>query len=382
MNDKLYSEYAVIIGTYVNACSIIDGLKKIGYRGGIVAIDPLVDRAACLTEVLFPDVKTVKRKIGNLDEIVSVINTQIHETIRKVVFMTSEEFIEPVRKAVAGGKLRNTTAHTGSGVDNDLIFDRFRFYRFVESLDIRNTPRTISSLEDPFSVFGSDFIIRVNKSWDGNRKLPRLRIVHSREEKEQAEKDFAADGLTPDMWSYQELLSTVDTNNVSVCGWYDDQFRQYALTRKIIQHPPKVGNGDVVEIFHEAPGQLVEQTEQILRALDYRGAFEMEYVLDEKSGEYKLIELNPRFWMQHGLIEKATDYALIRRAIGQENLTAVPDSELEHLYWINGSQALFRLAKGQVSLMKYFRKGVCVPSLLQSFRWGFRYRNYVRECNR
>ena len=375
-------EYVVIIGTYVNACSITEGLKKIGYPHGIIMIDPMVDRAKCMAEVLYPSIPVIKKKVKAPDGIVSLINNQIPDQTRKIILMTSEEFIEPVRKAIQSGELKNTTAHTGSGIDNELIFDRFQFYQFIEKLGIHNIPKTVSSDEDPVSIFGNDYIIRVNKSWDGNKKLPRLRIVHSPEERQATEQAFLNDGLTPDMWSYQELLSTVDMHNISVCGWYDDEFQQYAVTRKIIQHPPKVGNGDVIEIYHEAPEMLIKQTETILRALQYCGAFEMEYVLDENSNEYKLIELNPRFWMQHGLIENVTDYALIRRAIGQRHMAEIPADRLPYKYWLNGSQTVFRLAKGQFELIRYLLNGICVPSIWRAVKWGLYYNKYTEECNK
>lgn len=379
--SQISRECAFIIGSYTNACSIISGLKQIKYPGKIIVIDPSVDKAKCFAEVVFPGLKVIKRKVTDLDDIIEMINREVDSRIPKTIFMTSEEFIEPVRKAIEDERLQNTVAHTGSGIDNDLIFDRFKFYRFVESLGIKNVPRTIASTENPFKEFGTDFIVRVNKSWEGNKKLPRLKIVHSKEEKESVEKQFMEDDLTSDMWCYQELLSTVDTHNVSVCGWYDREFHQYAITRKILQHPPKIGNGDVVEIYHDAPESLVKQTEVILKALEYTGAFEMEFVLDSNSGEYKLIELNPRFWMQHGLVEKVTDCSLIRRAVGENDLSEIEPMKLGHLYWVNGTQAIYRLLKGQVSILKYLKHGVCMPSIPQAIKWGFYYRKYVNECD-
>lgn len=373
-------EYAIIIGSYTNACSIIHGLKKIKYPGSIIAIDPRVDKAKCMAEVLFPDIKVLKRKVTELDEIVEMINEQVDKKAPKTIFMTTEEFIEPIRKAMLNRKLINTSAYTGSAIDNDYIFDRLKFYRFVEGLGITNIPRTISSDNDPYVAFGNSFIIRVNKSWDGNRKLPPLKIVHSKEEKECEERHLIEAGLTRDMWSYQELLSTADNHNVSVCGWYDEYYHQFAVTRKILQHPPKIGNGDVIEIYHDAPKSLVKQTESILKALKYTGAFEMEFVLDTDSNEYKLIELNPRFWMQHGLIEKLTDNSLIRRALGQENIKEIEVSEIKHMYWVNGMQALYRLAKGQIRVLGYLKDGVCAPPIGKAIRWTAFYRKYVREC--
>ena len=378
---KKSRECAVVIGSYTNACSIIHGLIDIKYQHEIIVIDPVVNYAKCLTEIVFPHVLTLKKAIRNPDGIVDFINDAVGVQRKKNVFMTSEEFIEPIRLAIKDGRLKNTIAYTGSDIDNELIFDRLKFYQFIQKLGITNVPYTVSSEHDPYKIFGDEFIIRVNKSWDGNRKLPRLKIVHSKEEKEEAEKEFIGLGLTREMWSYQELLSTVDTHNVSVCGWHDREYHQYVVTRKILQHPPKIGNGDVVEVFRKAPKSLVKQTEKILNALRYTGPFEMEFVLDAKNHEYKLIELNPRFWMQHGLIEHITDNALIRRAVGQKKLYEIPVNDIEHAYWVNGTQAIYRLLKGQVEIIRYLKKCICVPSIFQAIRWGLYYRSYMKECN-
>lgn len=380
MNQR-NNEYVVIIGSYTNACSIITGLKEIAYPHEILSIDPTVNKARCLVEIVHPDIPIIKRKVTELDEIVDIINEHIEFGIKKIILMTSEEFINPVQNAILNGRLNNTIAYTGSKMDNELIFDRFRFYRLIEQLGFTNVPKTISSDKNPFATFGNEFIVRVNKSWEGNCKLPRLQIVHSRKEKEEVENKYIKMGLTPNMWSYQEVLSTEDTHNVSVCGWYDEEFHQFVVTRKIMQHPPKTGNGDVVEIYHDAPKSLITQTETILNALQYTGAFEMEYVLDTRNDEYKIIELNPRFWMQHGLIEKVTNNILIKRAIGQSELEDQPMDQIDHYYWVNGTRAVYSLVKCNFVILKYIKKGICVPSINQAIRWGVFYKNYVDESN-
>lgn len=379
--EQKKTEYAVIIGSYSNACSIIHGLKEIGFTGEIIDIDPNVEKAKCLAEVMFPEIKEIKKKVDDLEDIIEIINRNTGKTSKKTIFMTSEECIEPIRKAIEDGRLQNTIAHTGSGVDNELIFDRFKFYQFVESLGYGNIPKTISSDNDPFEVFGEEFLIRVNKSWDGGKELPRPKVVRTKQEKEKIERGFNEAGISQNMWSYQELLSTVVMHNVSVCGWYDEAYHQFAVTRKLLEHPPNTGIGDVIEIYYDAPDSLVKETETILKALKYTGAFEMEFVLDAKSNEYKLIELNPRFWMQHGLLEKLTDYSLIRRALGETELKEIPVDEIEHMYWVSGTRALYRLAKGQLRILKYLMNGICIPSLCQAVKWALYYNKYLKEYN-
>ena len=371
-------ETIIIIGTYTNACSIVWGLREIGFSGKIVMIDPNVEDAKNMAEVIITGVVCIKKRIEELNSIVDLVNSIETDDGKRLILMTAEEFIEPIRIAIESGKLKNTISYTGSGVDNDIIFDRLKFYRFVEGLHCVDTPKTIDSDSSPEQTFGTEYVIRVKKSWEGNRKLPRLEIVHSTKEAEDVEKRFIKQGLTRDMWCYQELLSTRDTHNISVCGWYDSRYHQFVVTRKVLQHPPKTGNGDVVETFSEAPEQLVRATEMILKELQYNGAFEMEFVFDENTNKYKIIELNPRFWMQHGLVEEVTDYSLLRRAIGLEDIRQIPISQIEHRYWINGLQALYRIAKGQFFIWRYIRQGTCYPSLFLSAIWAMHYRKYKK----
>lgn len=374
VHDK---ECVIIIGTYINACSIFQCLKKIDYQFPIVLIDPSIDgNTKCLADIWLKQ-SVIKKKIQNVEEITAVINDSVDLGTKKIILMTAEEFIDPIKHGIADGRLSNTISYTGSELGNEQIFNRFEFYRFIEDIEGVSVPKTIDYSENPNRVFGNDYIIRVKKSWEQDKKLPRLQIVHSIEEKKKVETEFIREGLKPQMWCYQELLSTLDTNNVSVCGWYDAAFKQYAVTRKLVQHPPKTGNGDVVEIFEEAPDSIVQATDAILEKLKYSGPFEMEFVFDVNSSEYKVIELNPRFWMQHGLVEQVTDQALVRRAVGAP-VESKDYKSLKHRYWINGNQMLYRLAKGQVRMLKYMKNGTCYPPLRIAAKWFAFYHAYKR----
>ena len=375
VHDK---ECVIIIGTYINACSIFQCLEKMGYKHPIIFIDPSIEgKTKCLAEIYLKQ-PVIKKRIRNVEDITDVINDSADLETRKIILMTAEEFIDPIKCDIANGRLCNTISYTGSDLGNSLIFDRYKFYRFIEDIEGVFVPKTIDYSEDPNRIFGNDYIIRVKKSWEQNKKLPRLQIVHSIEEKEKVESEFIQEGLEPQMWCYQELLSTLDTNNVSVCGWYDASFKQYAVTRKLVQHPPKTGNGDVVEIFKDAPESIVLATDAILEKLKYSGPFEMEFVYDVKSSEYKVIELNPRFWMQHGLVEEVTEQALVRRAVGT-SVKSIDYKNLEHRYWINGNQMLYRLAKGQMRMLKYIKNGTCYPPLRIAAKWFAYYYAYKRN---
>ncbi len=376
MNSNQIKECAIIIGTYINAYSIYRSLKAIKYKYPIIAIETQTEKAKCLSEILTGDVKIIKKVITNPMEIIPVINEILDKNTTKYIFFTSEEYIDTIKQGTKTKELENVVAYTGARNDNGIIFDRYRFYQFIEERDLAYVPRTINGTENPIEEFGNTFIIRPKRSWEENIRTPRLSIVHGLVEKEKTEGDFRSLGMMEDMWCYQELLSTDDRHNVSVCGWYDNDFEQFAVTRKLVQHPPKTGNGDVVEIFDSFPLGLVKSTRAILQAVEYAGPFEMEYVYDLNSRQYKVIELNPRYWMQHELVGCLTDHSLIRRNLGQILVNSKAPEFLPHRYWVNTNQMLYRLLKGQWEMFHYLSNSIKAPGFLNTIRWLPYYREY------
>jgi D-aspartate ligase len=73
----------------------------------------------------------------------------------------------------------------------------------------------------------------------------------------------------------------------------------YFTARKLVQSPEDFGTGCIVEIA-ELP-ELLEPTMRLCQALGYRGMAEVEYKKDDRTGEYKLIEINTRHWDWHRL---------------------------------------------------------------------------------
>jgi predicted ATP-grasp superfamily ATP-dependent carboligase len=70
-------------------------------------------------------------------------------------------------------------------------------------------------------------------------------------------------------------------------------------TQKILQIPEGFGTGCIVQSV--ARPEIFAPTARLLEAMGYSGVAEVEYKLDAATGEYKLIEINPRPWDQHRL---------------------------------------------------------------------------------
>lgn len=99
----------------------------------------------------------------------------------------------------------------------------------------------------------------------------------------------------------QEFIPGEDCDIVVCCGYMDErgELLGHFTARKLRQDPPLVGTGCAVEAVEVAP--IVESTRELLRAFRYCGMAEVEYKRDPRSGQYFLIEINPRHWDQHEL---------------------------------------------------------------------------------
>ncbi len=102
----------------------------------------------------------------------------------------------------------------------------------------------------------------------------------------------------------QEVIPGPDSNHFKACcyvGREGDVLLAFAL-QKVRQQPIRFGFGCVVESIYYP--KLLELGREFLTRIEYRGVGSVEFKLDERTSELKVIELNPRYWQQNGLAEK------------------------------------------------------------------------------
>ena len=89
---------------------------------------------------------------------------------------------------------------------------------------------------------------------------------------------------------------------------------------RLRQHPMDFGHATTYAEQRENE-ELEQLATKFLQALKYKGVAEVEFMLDEKTGEYKFIEMNGRFWGWHVLTQVAGlnfPADLYRLMLGQE----------------------------------------------------------------
>ncbi len=72
------------------------------------------------------------------------------------------------------------------------------------------------------------------------------------------------------------------------------------VVRRLRQHPPDFGRASTYVETTDVP-LLESLSHRLLRAVDYYGLAELEYKLDPRDGQYKLLDFNARTWGYHSL---------------------------------------------------------------------------------
>jgi D-aspartate ligase len=99
----------------------------------------------------------------------------------------------------------------------------------------------------------------------------------------------------------QEVIPGGGTQQFSYCAFYrGGSAIGKMVARRRRQHPLQFGRASTYVETVDVP--IVEElSERFLNAVDYYGLVELEYKLDPRDGQYKLLDVNARTWGYHSL---------------------------------------------------------------------------------
>jgi predicted ATP-grasp superfamily ATP-dependent carboligase len=99
----------------------------------------------------------------------------------------------------------------------------------------------------------------------------------------------------------QDLIPGDSRQQHAYCAFFKEgRSHGSMVVRRTRQHPPEFGRSSTFAETLEEP-VLEEMSERFLKAIDYYGLVEMEYKLDSRDGQYKLLDVNARTWGYHAL---------------------------------------------------------------------------------
>ncbi|MEX0642672.1 MAG: hypothetical protein WD468_08215 [Pirellulales bacterium] len=214
-----------------------------------------------------------------------------------------------------------------------IIDDKLQFATCLRARNERPVPFS-ASLDQP-AMF--PVALRAKHSWLNGQPLPRGFVCHSPQQLAAAFRKLDQRGLPRNAFFLQRYL--LGTNNgYSTCGFFDScEPRRCAIlvTHRALATGTGLQSGAIVETIDD-PGGLVARTEQILSAMQYAGPFELEF-LRSQDGQFFVLELNPRFWMQHGLFIDFFENVLLRRYVDEHDATPFVGGgrAMQPIVWLN-----------------------------------------------
>jgi hypothetical protein len=186
-------------------------------------------------------------------------------------------------------------------------------------------------------------LLKARHSWWGARKLPRGWVCRDAAALHAAKDRLDREGWPREAFFLQRWVGDAPMRLLAVCGFFDatDERRNlHCVTERVADYGQGPSSSAML-VTLQGEQRLVEQAQGVLRRLRYCGPYELEFVV-ARDGEW-LLELNPRFWMQHGLFAAAGN-GLVRRYL---QLDAGPESgsPLPPMLWVDGIWLLRRLLR-------------------------------------
>ncbi len=103
----------------------------------------------------------------------------------------------------------------------------------------------------------------------------------------------------------QEVIAGGPRNLYSFCSLFSGgEVKARIMGVRLRQHPMDFGSSSTYVVTCEV-GELEELSTRMLKAMDYYGLSEVEFMFDERDSTFKLLDINPRTWGWHTLGARA-----------------------------------------------------------------------------
>lgn len=295
---------AVIVGGDYQGLGIVRSLGRQGIPVCVVDDEFSISRFSryCSKFVKLANLRDGSKAVRNLLETGKRLNLQ-----GWVLYPTREELVAAFsRERSELSKVFRVPTPAWDSVQ--WAWDKRNTYRLAQKLGIP-TPRTyyvenidqlseLNGLTPPFAIKPAIkehfFYAAKAKAWRANTCAELKTLVRK-----------ASELAGPGEIMVQELIPGGGKQQFAYCAF----FRRGEAVGKMVarrwrQHPLQFGRASTYVETVEVP-ILEELSERFLRAIDYYGLVELEYKLDPRDHQYKLLDVNARTWGYHSLGPRA-----------------------------------------------------------------------------
>jgi D-aspartate ligase len=133
----------------------------------------------------------------------------------------------------------------------------------------------------------------------------------------------------------QEIVGAGLDSFYSLCSYIgrDGEAKGVFVGRKLEQYPPDFGTACLVDSRYVE--EIVARGVAILKDFNYQGISEVEFIYDERDGDYKLLDINTRVWKWIGLPMRAgIDLPWLAYADAVAGNVEAAGRQLEPLRWV------------------------------------------------
>jgi len=361
---------AVVLGMFETGLAVARSLGRAGIR-----VQGLDHRSWAGFRSKYVEASLCPNPVSNPDAFVDYLaRIAASEERKPVLFVTSDDFLLAVSRNRE--RLKDLVLFNIPDADTlESIADKYRQYELARSVGIPvpatvvlERPADVARVRQnvPFPVFvkARDVTSWRNEVGGGLKGF----VANSPEELASHVDMLLARGLVV---LVQELIPGPDTNHFKACCYVSQRgevVRAFAL-RKLRQQPPGFGFGCLVESVYDP--EVLAVGKRFLESIEYRGVGSAEFKRDERDGELKLIELNPRYWQQNALAERCgVNFPLAQYLDLTGEVPAQATSYEQHVKWLNVFADLdsFRVyrRRGELTFGSWIR-GLRGPKIYSNF---------------
>jgi len=349
---------AVVVGGDYQGLGIVRSLGRQGIPVYVVDDELSISRYSryCTRFVRLPDLRHEAAVVDSLLELGRRYNLS-----GWVLYPTREELVAACsRNRSQLGQVFRVPTPEWNAVQ--WAWDKRNTYRLAQELDIP-IPRThylanidqlaqLEGLEPPFAIkpaIKEHFLYATKaKAW-GAKSHSELRALFEK----------ASGLLSPGEIMVQEFIPGGGDQQFAYCAFFrKGQAMGKMVAQRRRQHPLQFGRASTYVETVDLP-VLEELSERFLRKINYYGLVEMEYKLDPRDGQYKLLDVNARTWGYHSLGGSAgVDFSLMLYT-DQIGMPITPQKARPGVGWLRMTTdipaSLLALFQGELDIRGYLR---------------------------
>ena len=264
----------VILGDKSNALSLA---RSIGLNGRAVHVLSLSKSDVCRSSRFV----SVYHSYGKSADVLDALKSY-DANLMKILYPTSDFWCCFISKNEAELKSWGFMFLVSRISLVEVVLDKLRF--FNEFRASYNMPFTCTS-DGKNLLSGVEYVIKPRFSFQGESLV---------------KKGFRGEGEVDHGFIWQAKL-TQDLSMHLSCSGVAQGGTVFAacVTSKVAEYPSPGGTATVVKtcLDESLSNMILEDTKSLLADIKYDGAFEVEFIFDNE--KLWLLELNPRFWLQH-----------------------------------------------------------------------------------